>query len=680
MSLEEHIATIQNEKKLTVTINNKDIELQIHNFLGQGGEKAHFHAETPFGRHMRLTIYVPRKDDTIEKLRKRVEAEKEQRNKIASNPFFEGRQAIVGIEQIIEQNFSGTQTVITTSPFVPGQNLTSLDEETRKKYRFKFCQDLISQLAAMHSAGAIHRDIKPDNIIIVPPTKKEQEKGKTKPTAMLIDWSGIRYEGEHYGDSAIGARIMGAPEQQANPTVATKRTDVFQLAQTMYWLLVGKYPFDNEEDNKELSFNEKRQATINNIFAGKYNKKALNRAEVKTLYQKIITKGLEGTAEERTKDAEEMFEHFVKRRRILTAAATVCTIAVTMGVSGMLMDYIVRGHYDQKVQRIATVEKQGDQYDIFSYTHDGKQRTQLTSTSVKESSAQWLEDTLFFQINENIYTLNTNDRIKKIKTRRAVHSFSVCPKQQMLIAKMYDVLSLQDPWEIERYRLAYIEGSRGDCMLDNNTFIHADSPIIWDTNARNVYFRGETNGDLGLVQWDAERKLGKILIENPQEQTSIPVMASNKNLWYEREDKTYRINIETGHVTTLIHDSPMRPMRGTNCTMHSEHEQQVITYVSKSDSGMFLEQIVEDKDGSIEILEKRRRELVSYYGHCIGPNNNIILAGALEGQDANGDGRTTHKDTRLQNTTTGNILSDKPVWSLSLSLEKIRKQVGEMYR
>jgi serine/threonine-protein kinase len=86
---------------------------------------------------------------------------------------------------------------------------------------------IASGLNAMHEAGYVHCDIKPNNILI-------SKEGGIK----IIDL------GQSCKLGAIKTRIQGTPDYIAPEQVERKhlshRTDIFNLGATMYWALTGK--------------------------------------------------------------------------------------------------------------------------------------------------------------------------------------------------------------------------------------------------------------------------------------------------------------------------------------------------------------------------------------------------------------------------------------------------------
>jgi len=113
--------------------------------------------------------------------------------------------------------------------------LEMVDGVTLEKYKTRNQIDICrifdqaaEGLAAMHDAGFVHADIKPNNIMV---TEREGVK--------LIDF------GQSCKIGAIKPRIQGTPDyiapEQVKRQAITERTDVFNLGSTIYWVLTGEH-------------------------------------------------------------------------------------------------------------------------------------------------------------------------------------------------------------------------------------------------------------------------------------------------------------------------------------------------------------------------------------------------------------------------------------------------------
>lgn len=124
--------------------------------------------------------------------------------------------------------------------FVEGQDLWTLIE-ARKKFSEADAVALIVQVALglhfAHKSGVIHRDVKPDHILVT-------AGGKAKLTGL-----GLVKDLDSNLDLTKPAKGLGtpnfiAPEQFSNAKHADARCDIYSLGATLYMMVTGELPFE----------------------------------------------------------------------------------------------------------------------------------------------------------------------------------------------------------------------------------------------------------------------------------------------------------------------------------------------------------------------------------------------------------------------------------------------------
>lgn len=127
--------------------------------------------------------------------------------------------------------------------FVDGPSVLSVLEDTGKIPEIRaleIVRDVAEALECAHKNGIVHRDVKPDNILL---TLQGQAKLADLGLARHVeDNAGVTAE-----DRAIGTPLYMAPEQaRGDEREIDIRTDLYALGATLYHLVTGKPPFEGK--------------------------------------------------------------------------------------------------------------------------------------------------------------------------------------------------------------------------------------------------------------------------------------------------------------------------------------------------------------------------------------------------------------------------------------------------
>jgi len=222
-------------------------EYEVVARLGRGGMGAVYKArDLRTGRVVALKILPPSMadDETIVRFRREAEIARALRHENIVRYVEFGRDRVRHVYYCAFE-------------FVEGESLgCALDRDGPVNVRraVSIVRQIARALAHAHAHGLVHRDVKPDNIIVTASGK-----------AMLLDLGVARHVADdntrvtHEG-CFVGSPLYASPEQARGSSSVDVRSDIYSLGATLYEMLTGRPPFEGDNPLSVLQMHLSKRA------------------------------------------------------------------------------------------------------------------------------------------------------------------------------------------------------------------------------------------------------------------------------------------------------------------------------------------------------------------------------------------------------------------------------------
>jgi serine/threonine protein kinase len=199
------------------------------------------------------------------------------------------------------------ETPYITMEYVPGEDLKSLvkrKEKLANEEAISIAKQVCEGLVEAHELGVVHRDLKPQNIMI-------DKKGRAK----IMDF-GISRSLETKGVTEAGV-IIGTPEymspEQVEGKEVGKRSDIYSVGVILYEMVTGRIPF---EGDAALSIALKHKSEM------PQEPRQIN-AKIPKNLSRVILKCMEKDKEKRYEGADDLLSELVKIEQAISTAERV---------------------------------------------------------------------------------------------------------------------------------------------------------------------------------------------------------------------------------------------------------------------------------------------------------------------------------------------------------------------
>jgi eukaryotic-like serine/threonine-protein kinase len=124
-------------------------------------------------------------------------------------------------------------------PFAPGKRLSDAVQESGNRIFMQAFVQLLRALDAMHARHMVHRDVKPENLIVSPGENNSLE-------VKLIDYDLSGPDGEVFRERVTPGTVAYLSPEAAQGLPLTPSSDLYSVGVLLFWGLTGQLPFEGE--------------------------------------------------------------------------------------------------------------------------------------------------------------------------------------------------------------------------------------------------------------------------------------------------------------------------------------------------------------------------------------------------------------------------------------------------
>ncbi len=204
---------------------------QVRELLGRGGMGSVYRATTPGGTHVALKII---REDLLH--------QPEVRRRFTREARAAARLEHPNITRLLDFGVDGGKTYMAMELITGGALSDWRPSPPPGDMLLTVFRQILGALAYAHARGVVHRDLKPDNVLL-----SVDNAGHVQ--ARVLDFGVAWFRDEHVADSThenvlIGTPAYMAPEQALKSTDVSPAADLYALGVMLFELITGRLPYE----------------------------------------------------------------------------------------------------------------------------------------------------------------------------------------------------------------------------------------------------------------------------------------------------------------------------------------------------------------------------------------------------------------------------------------------------